>query len=408
MATNVDHVPSSPESRATTPVAGARQRFPDQLRGLALLGIVVVNAPYMALSADGYTPESIAEPVDQAAAFLVTMLATGKFYLIFSFLFGYSATFIVRQDSGPDAVGMRRYRRRLVGLAAVGLAHAIFFFIGDILVSYALLGGVLMLLFGWNSRAVRDFGIAIYLLASSWLVLLFVAAFSEGESTSTQSVPAIVRLNQELATGSFLEVAAARVDALPATLLSIGSAQWGFALSAFALGLVAGRGNYLGDLDAHHHLWLRLVRWGLPLGLSMQAFAAWLAFADGTGYGTSPLSFAGLAVGFITAPVLAAGYVGGLALLFLRHRSALAPAENAGKASLSVYIGESVILSAIFCGWGLGWFGELGATAVTVIAIGSWIVLAGAAAVWLRFFRRGPLETLMARWVKLGGARPPG
>jgi uncharacterized protein len=367
---------------------------------------VVVNVPYMALSVDGYTTASIADPLDRAVALLVTMLATGKFYLIFSFLFGYSATFMVRPGPDPDAVGLRRYRRRLIGLAAVGLAHAVFFFIGDILLTYAILGFVLMLLFGWRNRAVTDFAFASYVLASFLLVLLFLAAVAEGDSDPIQSLPALIRLDEAMATGSFLEVAAARAAALPVTLLSLATAQWGFALAAFALGLVAGRGGYFDNLATHRQLWRRLALWGLPIGLLTQAIAAWMAFADGTGYGMSPLGFAGLALGFITSPILSAGYVGGLALLCLRHPSALAPAESAGKSSLSVYIGESVVLSAMFCGWGLGWFGQLGAAAVTGIAIGTWIALSVAAALWLRLARRGPLESAMARWVNLSAQQP--
>ena len=99
-----------------------RQAFPDRLRGLALLGIIVVNAPFLAISSTGYTEASIAAWWDMAAAFAVIALAQGKFYLLFSFLFGYSALFIVRTGAAP---GRRRYRRRLVGRAVLRVGQPV-------------------------------------------------------------------------------------------------------------------------------------------------------------------------------------------------------------------------------------------------------------------------------------------
>ena len=193
----------------------SRQAFPDQLRGLALLGIIVVNAPFFAISADGYTPASVSAPIDWAAAFLVTLLAQGKFYLIFSFLFGYSANFIVRAN---DATGRRRFRRRLVGLAVIGLAHAVLLFIGDILLSYALLGAALMLMFGRSDRAVLRTSAIAAVVASVWLGLLVVAVSSTTSSTELATDPALLALNAALANGSFVDVALARAQALPAAM----------------------------------------------------------------------------------------------------------------------------------------------------------------------------------------------
>ncbi|TEX50188.1 MAG: hypothetical protein B7C55_12020, partial [Actinomycetales bacterium mxb001] len=79
----------------------SRQMFPDALRGIALLGIILVNVPFLAISAESYDAASVATVWDRTVAFLVTMLAAGKFYIIFSFLFGYSALFILKDGSKP-------------------------------------------------------------------------------------------------------------------------------------------------------------------------------------------------------------------------------------------------------------------------------------------------------------------
>jgi uncharacterized protein len=68
--------------------------------------------------------------------------------------------------------------------------------------------------------------------------------------------------------------------------------------------------------------------------------------------------------------------------------------------SLTIYLGESVLLCVIFCGWGFGLFGTLGAAAATGVAIGCWALLAVLASLWLRRFAQGPLEWLVGRWTK--------
>ena len=88
-------------------------------------------------------------------------------------------------------------------------------------------------------------------------------------------------------------------------------------------------------------------------------------------------------------------------------RACVAFAAIPGRASLSVYIGESVLLSLLFCGYGLGFFGEWGAFPVVLSGIAAWVVLALLARAWLRRFRQGPLEALLARWTGQRSAGPP-
>jgi uncharacterized protein len=118
--------PSPSSSFAPLP----RQEFADELRGFALLGIIFVNAPFLGISAEGFTADSVHAWYDRAAAFAVVAFAQAKFYLLFAFLFGYSMHFIVK-DEGVTSV--RRFRRRLLGLGLLGIAHAALLFVGDIL-----------------------------------------------------------------------------------------------------------------------------------------------------------------------------------------------------------------------------------------------------------------------------------
>ena len=126
----------------------------DALRGFALLGILVVNIQLFASGAGnlGLQPEGTG-PLDQAVRFLVALAFEGKFYLLFSFLFGYSFTFQAQSAERDSADFPARMRRRLAMLWIVGALHAVLVFYGDILATYAVMGMVLLV---WRDKDDRQ------------------------------------------------------------------------------------------------------------------------------------------------------------------------------------------------------------------------------------------------------------
>jgi uncharacterized protein len=370
-------------------VAITREALPDRLRGIALLGIVVVNASYLAISADGFTQASVDGVANRLTALLVNTFAQGKFYLLFSFLFGYSASFILRDNSKPNR---RRYLRRLFALFLFGLAHAVFFFIGDILITYAILGLLLLAVSRSSDRTLKRWTIAAVAVAVFFiLVVVSLAAAFPDEGSGLGD------LEWALATGSFADAALARLEALPTVLFSVFFLQGPMAFAAFVVGLRASRVRLLADPGANLDLWRKLARLGWGIGLPLQAVAAGLqigAIAAGTPYSTA--GAAGLALGFTTAPILAAGYIGSIALLIHRRPRFLSIMAPAGRMSLTVYIGESALMSLVFTAYGLDYFARWGAFAVVLTGIASWALLSMFAWLWMKRFSQGPLESLMS------------
>lgn len=383
-------------------MAPHRQLFPDALRGIALLGIILVNVPFLAISAESYDAASVATAWDRTVAFLVTMLAAGKFYIIFSFLFGYSSMFILKDGSKPYR---RVYRRRLVALLLIGIAHVIFFFVGDILVSYALLGFALLLFVKRSDRALWLTALIVWILAALWVVgiavLTAVAAtlFPEAAAADTSMFD---DYNTAMADGTFWQTCLERLKVYPTALISILLGQALFAFVAFCIGMLAARHQFLGRLEDFRPWFRRCAVWGLAIGLPVQFGCAWLIMGPSAAVGLQmgPASQVASAFLLTLAPILSAGYIGALALLALRYPRLLTPFAPPGQASLTIYIGESILLCVIFCGWGFGLFGTLGAAAATGIAIGVWAILALAMTLWLRRFSQGPLEWLVGRWTK--------
>lgn len=369
-----------------------RQALPDQLRGFALLGIVVVNMPFLAVSNVGVWELELSNLSDKVVAFLIVALAQGKFYLLFAFLFGYSLTLILKDHSTSS---VRKYLRRLVGLALLGAGHAYLFFIGDILMGYALLGLVLLLFISRSTRTVLLASAFSYLMGLALLALVFIET-RRTESSSGGFVTNPTALDDAIR-GSFLDSVVGRANVLPEALLVQFVINWFPALSMFLLGLAAGRAGLLSEPAKHRKLWRSCVIVGVFVGLPAGVTSAWLALVPEDPNGV--YGIAGVVVGFALAPALTAGYVGAIALL--SHRRFMSYTEPAGRMSLTGYLGESILLAAIFCGWGLGLFGTLSLTQSLLTALGVWVALEIFAKQWLRRYTYGPFEWLLRSWSNL-------
>jgi uncharacterized protein len=216
----------------------ARQHFPDELRGFALLGIILVNAPFLGISTLGFTRDLATPWWDHVAEFIVVAFFQGKFYLLFAFLFGYSAHLILQAGNRTA-----HFARRLLGLALVGIGHALLFFVGDILLSYALLGIILLFAWRWPERKLLYGAACAASLAVGWMLLLAGLA-TLAELSDAQPSSALVALDAALQHGSFLTTLGARAQALPEVLLVLGSLNWGLALACFYWGWLQAEGTY--------------------------------------------------------------------------------------------------------------------------------------------------------------------
>ncbi|MGI5401183.1 DUF418 domain-containing protein [Streptomyces sp. CA-135486] len=371
----------------------------DVLRGFALLGILLINAQIMAGPYAGLGGGPAASALDRAAAWLVTALVATKFYLLFSFLFGYSFTLQQRSAESTAAAFAPRHLRRSAVLFLLGLAHAALLFPGDILMTYAALG---LVLFAFREVSPRILlrvaagllcAVAVLFLAYGLLLVTmtepirpeaFAATASETVAAYRGGPGSVVTANTRLLP-----------DALAGDLLFAADM-----LAAFLAGLAAGRWRALAEPDRHIERMKRIIRRGLPVGLAGGVFMA--VCSDG------PLDsrwfYVGRAVGIITAPALTAAYACAL-LLLVRTRAggrigdALAPS---GRMSLTNYLTQSLVLALVFTGYGLGLYDRVG----TAVVLAGCLVLYSAqlalSALLLRHARYGPVEFLLRRATRGG------
>lgn len=356
----------------------------DTLRTAALIGICVVNLPFMGLP-QGVVLSAPDGLWNQAAALFTGIFFEAKFFMLFSFLFGWGIEIQQRSAERAGASAGRRYGRRLVMLALFGVAHAIFVFSGDILVLYALLGLLI-----WPFRRARPgvlASIAAGMVVLSCLSLTWLTTLLPSEAASVPAGPGLG--------GSYGEAVLARLADWPETLVFLIILQGPLAFCAYAAGLAAAKtGFFEPGLPWRRHCahalpWLLMA--GLPINI------AYGYVANGPGFGGDGLadlvSFISLGLG---APVLAAAYLCIIRLVFERPRLPQI-LVLAGRNSLSAYVLQGVIAGFLFGVYGLGLFGQLGHAAFLPMSVVVALTAMLAVGLCARLFGRGPLEAVLRR-----------
>lgn len=395
-----------PSDRPVPVAEGERRVVVDALRAVALLGIVVVNvAGYRRGTDAGLAAAGGAVGGDVTPLTVVlSALAEGRFYPLFSFLFGWG--FAV-QDARARARGrsvVGPWLRRCGVLLVLGLLHATFAFDGDILVPYAVIGVPLLLVRrvppGWLA------GIGVGLVVLQSLFTTGLVALSAGVTLESYSASSIAEVRAEervelaedaavYADGSFLDVARQRTEDLVVDeligLLTVGGTVAGM----MVLGMAAAR---VGWVDPRR--WPGVLRAGVVpgwvVGLLLSVPAAWLAglIALGTDDpGEAALRWLGYS---LLGPVVALGWAGVVVLasrttLGGRVLGAIAPA---GRMSLTLYLSQSVIASLVFNGYGLGLGDDVGIGGAVALVVALWALQVVVARLWFRAFAIGPLEAV--------------
>ena len=371
-----------------------RDTTPDVLRGFALLGILIVNIQFMGLSSDqGARGELTQGFANGSATFLIAALFAGKFYLLFSFLFGYSSNYVIRGDKSNRA----RWIKRCFVLIAFGALHFTFLWHGDIIFLYGLFGLLLTFFFLRSDRTIQIWTRVVFSISTVFIVLFGVLTviveylLNEDLGVSTESSLDVILQN-----GTFLESIPARIEVW---LLSISSGiflQGGLAFAAFLLGLRLARSNFLSSpIDKAANS--RLMKKGLFFGLPIQVVAAAVLLRNEQATEPSEsIYLVSLLASFVAAPLLSMFYIGLIRKLVEERPHLVLWMKPAGKMSLTIYISQSVIASLIFGPWGFGLFQDLQTWQVFLLAIGIWLFLSYLASLWLQRFMQGPLEKLVS------------
>ncbi|MFQ5776594.1 MAG: DUF418 domain-containing protein [Terriglobia bacterium] len=364
----------------------------DVLRGFAIFGILLFNMSFF--SAPLYLQMAGMEwgsgTGDRATELLIRFFIQGKFYSLFSFLFGLG--FAV-QMLRAEAKGVRfgpLYRRRLLALLLIGLVHAYLIWMGDILTIYALLG---FLLFLFRSRKPKT--LLVWAVILLLVPVLLTAGMVAGQASfgSPEDFAILVQNSMKAySEGSFSEIMAQRAgDAFFVTIGGLFGGPGIFAM--FLLGAYFGRQQLFQDTASRLLLFRRIWLWGLGLGLvGNLIFTISMEYADPTSPSIWMLvGMLGFAFG---APGLCFFYISSFVLLWQNTtwQRRLSPLAAVGRMALSNYLFQSIVCTTIFYSYGLGLYGQVGPALGVGLAVVIYAIQIPLSRWWLGRFKFGPAE----------------
>jgi len=379
-----------------------RIRALDVLRGVAVAGILFANVLVFFGSFVMPADRAAALPTaarDAVALFLDKVFVDGKFYSIFSLLFGIG--FGLQLARGGDAA-LPRFKRRLRILLAIGAIHAVLIWAGDILMLYALLGFTMPWFARKSNRELLRWTVILLAVPTAlYLVVLGAWTTLASGASSPQSdagMPAtILAFFEAMGRGGVK-------DAFIGNLIFL-AARWGDliatmrfpkVLGMFVLGLWAVRAG-LAQAPANHRT--VLVRWALlgwGVGLPMNVIAA-LAVHRWPYLPPSVGGLLGVVTQAVGIPMLALGYAAAVGLLVVDGRRLVTVFAPLGRMALTNYLMHSIICVVLSYGLGLGLWWRIGASTAMAIAAAIIVVQIPLSAWWLSRFTFGPAEWIWRR-----------
>ncbi len=373
----------------------------DVLRGLAVGGILLGNMQWF--SGYGMMPMALAGQnvaTDQITHFLVHFFVEGKFYSIFSFLFGFGFALQIARASTRGDTKAALFKRRLFWLLIIGLLHAYLLWAGDILSIYAVMGFLLILFRKKTNESLLKWSfilMAIPILSYILFYILFVA-FAPPEATAAMTSGAADFWNtaaQKVRQSSYLQIIS------DFNLQYIVGRYFGLImemrlpkiLAMFLLGFYAYRRGFFHDLSSHQPFIRRVLVYGLILGLVGNAAFSVLAGKEAV-FPPTPAGVAGVIAYAFGVPALALFFIALVATLWQKTawRRMLVFLAPVGRMALTNYLLQTVICVFLFYGFGFGLFGRVSAGAATLIALAIFLFQILLSAWWLKYFNYGPME----------------
>lgn len=394
----------------------------DSIRGVALLGILIINIlafglPLRALfdpTVDGAT-----SGVDFATYFGMSLVFEGAMRALFSMLFGAGIAMVAASGKGAAI----HYRRQLLLLGFGVIDAFVLLWTGDILVPYALAGMVLYFVRNFSPRGLFvAAGVVFAYLAICYATFYAMVAFLPDQADAVQArldagqavsvddqalldgwrelevniepTPYLVERERLKFEGSYLQSFAANAEeviglyvfALPTFLIWDAIACMLLGMALYKTGFLTGRRS--------QRFYVATAILGFLVGLAVNGFELAMKMAtdyapewiSGASVPTNDVGRVGMALGFVSIVMIAAarGYLAGL-------RRGLAAV---GRMALSNYILQSIFGVVIFHEMGFGLWNELARHELYYVVLAQWLVMIAFSIWWLGRYRFGPLEWL--------------
>lgn len=330
--------------------------------------------------------------IDKAVRFLQYLLIDGKFYTIFSVLFGIGFSLILSRHS------LSLFVRRMMILAVIGFCHMMFVWSGDILLLYAIGGLLLPLFIKLNDKALLWAAVILILLPVG---LDALTEFSDVDFATPFYNAWWTKASEQGITeenfASWLRDADSYPQMFAFLIQGAYERLWEFVsghrlpkvVGLFIFGFLIGKHHYYKKLDL---LPLKKAFWlAFTVGFPTSLLYAWSA-TQGHPWGQTIHSM----LYAVSVTSLSLVYITGICLLYTRWQIGLRPVctsiAASGRMALTNYISQSLIGILIFYGLGMGWGTSMGLVSIEITALAAYLFLVFLSRMWLRRFQFGPLE----------------
>jgi uncharacterized protein len=394
-------------SQASLPVSlSERSDILDILRGFALFGVLMDNV--FGFTGWGFLTQANREalstwPADGIIGLLEQIFINGKFYSLFSLLFGIGFSIILIRNEQKGINPLKIFYRRLFILLLIGAGHLFLLWEGDILVLYALIGFVLPLFRKCSDRA---------LLITAAALILSPILFD------------IASVIFHYENGNFLETIAQSIDKKTGVPIDDTYSQYLFkkgsgwqewrnwqasgwlyrysyildsnripkVLGMFLFGFYAGRKMIYTNLENYVPVFKFLRRWGFIIGIPAAIACTYFEFFQ-KGI-PNPIGLAHTTFYAFSVVPLSLAYVSAICLQWIKKKGnskwkILAPL---GRMALTNYLMQTILGIIIYYGVGLGFGGNIGPAIFIPISLGIYILQIVYSTLWLKYFNYGPFE----------------
>lgn len=325
----------------------------DIVRGIALFGILIVNMPsFLIYTEEMPMPEETG--INALLRLLYDVMIQTKFYSIFSFLFGLGFfIFMSRAEQRRDKVYWR-FTRRLLALLLIGIVHMVIWF-GDILTVYAVIGFLLIPFYRRKTSTILAWAGGTGLLYTAAKAIVLWQTLSGVEINTWAS-------------------------AIGSDILAI--------FTMFLLGLYAGKRGLISAVATHVKLLKSVCLTALVLSIPVECAMIWTYVHPGETMDAAREIMVNLG----TLPT-ALFFIAGLFVLLTKERiqRVLRPFGYAGQMALSNYLGQTFLVMTIIHFFHIQ---PMPLVKWLYLAIGIYVFQLVASTIWMRYFERGPMETV--------------
>ncbi len=397
-------------NRPDTPVPQKeRIHYLDILRGIAILFIFLANIKILSgvyFMSDAERLSMKTATLDDVLRVLDFLFVDGKFYSVFSILFGIGFAVQYQRMKKDDSVFVPFFMKRMTGLLLIGGIHLFLLWLGDILTLYALLGFLLIFFRHFTNKKLLIWAlILLFMPVVHWLMMYFTNTFypaylagrffelaggilsketTEGFS-SDFSLPAYFAITNF---STWMEVNLVMPLLRLSRILMEGRAFK--VLGLFLMGIYAGRQILENNLLSNSRLIKKIALWGLVIGLPMNLLRTWLEFGSGNEGVMS--DFLEYVLNFLALTPMALGYCAIVALIVTRRKAWLNWFATIGRTALSNYLFQTIISIFFFYGIGLGYAFSYGFSFSVLFVLVVFALQVLFSSLWLRHFRFGPVE----------------